>query len=236
MRGFVCLLARELEHYFVTPIACVVIAIFWAASGFFFSFNALFVSAVDMVTAFHNMSLLLLLMMPLISMRTVAEERGNDTLELLLTLPLGEAAIVLAKYVAMLVVLALMLAGSAAAVIPLALYGTPDYGPIVGGYLGVFLLGAAFAAVGLAVSSWAASQLVAAVTTWALLLLGWFVDYAAALPVFRGAVRWLQHVSFSVQYLDLIRGVLSAAALVYFASIVAIGLVLGVQALRAQRR
>ncbi|MCB1749853.1 MAG: ABC transporter permease [Gammaproteobacteria bacterium] len=235
MRGFVTLFARELRHYFVTPIACVVIAVFWAASGFFFSFNALFVAAPDMVSAFHNMSLLLMLMMPLVTMRTLAEERSGDTLELLLTLPVGEAAIVAAKYLALLVILVLMLAGSTLAVIPLALYGTPDYGPILGGYLGVFLLGAAFAAVGLAASSCAANQVVAAVLTWALLLLMWFVDYAAALDGAGGAVRWLQHVSFSVQYLDLIRGVLTRGAVVWFGSVIAVGMVVATQVLRARR-
>ena len=141
----------------------------------------------------------------------------------------------LAKYLALLVVLALMLGGSALAVVPLALFGTPDYGPIVGGYVGVFLLAAAFAAIGLAASSCAANQVVAAVLTWALLLLLWFIDYAAALDGAGAAARWLQHVSFSVQYLDLIRGVLTRAAVVYFGSVIALGLVLATALLRARR-
>ena len=165
MNAWYCVFARELKHYFVTPIAYVVIASFWAASGFFFSFNVLFVSAVEMVTAFHNMSLLLMLMVPLISMRTFAEERHNDTLELLLTLPLGEFSIVLAKYSALLVVLLLMLVGSSAAVVVLTIFGEPDYGPIIGGYLGVFLLGAAFASIGVLASALSTNQVVAAIAT-----------------------------------------------------------------------
>lgn len=235
MSAFGWLLRRELQHYFVTPIAPVAIAVFWAASGFFFSFNALFVSAVDMVTAFHNMSLLLMLLMPLLSMRTLAEERQADTLELLLTLPLGEGAIVFAKYLALLVVLVAMLAGSTIVIVPLALYGAPDYGPIVGGYLGVFVLGAAFAAIGVCASSLSTNQVVAAVVTWAALLLTWFIDYAAALDPLGGAARWLQHVSFSVQYIDLIRGVLSREALVWFGSVVIVMLVCAVQLLRWRR-
>lgn len=229
------LFARELTHYFVTPIAYVIIAAFWAASGFFFSFNALFVSAIDMVTAFHNMSLLLMLMMPLISMRTVAEERQNHTLELLLTLPLGDSVIILAKYAALLVVLLLMLAGSALAVVPLALHAEPDYGPIIGGYAGIFLLAAAFAAIGVLASSLATNQVVAAVTTWSVLLLLWFVDYAASLDPGAGATRWLQHVSFSVQYLDVIRGVLSRSAVVYFLTLSCVCLVAAAQVLKLRR-
>ncbi|MEQ8497664.1 MAG: ABC transporter permease, partial [Gammaproteobacteria bacterium] len=178
MRGFGWLLRRELQYCFLTPVAPVAIAVFWGASGFFFSFNALFVSAVDMVTAFHNMSLLLMLMLPLLTMRTLAEERQSGRLELLLALPLGETTIVLAKYLALLVVLVVMLAGSTLAVVPLLLFAEPDLGPIAGGYLGVLLLGGAFAAIGLCASSAATNQVVAATTAWGLLLLAWFIDYA----------------------------------------------------------
>ena len=95
----------------MTPIAYVVIAVFWSASGFFFSFNQLFVSAINMVSAFHNMSLLLMLMIPFLSMRTFAEERQNNTLELLMTLPISEAALVWAKYLALMTIVLLMLLG-----------------------------------------------------------------------------------------------------------------------------
>ncbi len=235
IHAWATLFQRELTHYFVTPIAYVIIAAFWAASGFFFSFNALFVSAVDMVTAFHNMSLLLMLMMPLVSMRTLAEERQNHTLELLLTLPLGDTVIVLAKYTALLVVLSMMLAGSALAIVPLALYAAPDYGPILGGYSGIFLLAATFAAVGVLASSLATNQVVAAITTWSVLLLLWFIDYAAALDLGASATQWLQHLSFSVQYLDVIRGVLSRGAVVYFLTLSVVCLVGAAQVLKLRR-
>ena len=69
MRNFIALYFRELENYFVTPIGYAILGSFWLANGFFFSFNTLFISAVDMVNAFHNMSILLLLMVPLMTMR-----------------------------------------------------------------------------------------------------------------------------------------------------------------------
>lgn len=235
MNTFACVLGRELQHYFVTPIAYVLIASFWAASGFFFSFNALFVSAIDMVTAFHNMSLLLLLLAPLLSMRTFAEERETNTLELLLSLPCGEASIVLAKYVALMIVVLLMLAGSAAAVLVLAWFAAPDYGPILGGYIGVLLLAGAFCAIGVLVSCASGSQVVAATLTWVCLLALWFVDYGAALVPGSAAVTWIQHVSFSVQYLDLIRGVIDNGAVAYFVSVIACCLVAATQLLAIRR-
>ena len=101
MIGFWSVFIRESQHYFVTPIAYVVISIFWLLSGFFFSFNQLFVSAIDMVSAFHNMSLLLMLMIPLLTMRSFAEEKQAGTLELLMTLPISDGAIILAKYLSL---------------------------------------------------------------------------------------------------------------------------------------
>lgn len=232
---WVGLVRRELLHYFVTPIAYIILGGFWMASGYFFSFNALFVGAIEMVTAFHNMSLLLLLMVPLISMRTIAEERQSGTLELLLTLPVGETAVVTAKYGAMMIIVFLMLLGSSLAVVALALLAEPDFGPIIGGYCGVFLLASAFAAIGVMISSFATNQIVAAVITWILLLFLWFVDYLSSLALPVWAVELARHMSFSLHYLDLIRGVLSSASVALFISVVVVSLVIAIQALKLRR-
>ena len=181
MIGFWSVFIRESQHYFVTPIAYVVISTFWLLSGFFFSFNQLFVSAIDMVSAFHNMSLLLMLMVPLLTMRSFAEEKQAGTLELLMTLPISDGAIILAKYLALMMLVFFMLLGSSVAVIVLIYFGEPDLGPILGGYTGIFLLASSFSALGLLISSLSANQVVAATATWSLLLVLWFIDYASAL-------------------------------------------------------
>jgi len=229
------LIKHELKYYFVTPIAYVVIAIFWSASGFFFSFNQLFVSALNMVSAFHNMSLLLMLMVPFLSMRTFAEERQNNTLELLMTLPVSESTLVWAKYLGLMVIVLLMLLGSAVAVVVLGYFGDPDYGPIIGGYLGIFLLAATFCSIGTLMSSISTNQIVSAALTWFCLLGLWFADYGASLAPSSWTVYVFQHISFSVHYLDLIRGVLTKGTLVYFLSVIFLTLVASVQMLKIKR-
>ena len=199
MIGFWSVFVRELQHYFVTPIAYVVISTFWLLSGFFFSFNQLFVSAIDMVSAFHNMSLLLMLMIPLLTMRSFAEEKQAGTLELLMTLPISDGAIILAKYLSLMMLVFFMLLGSSVAVMVLIYFGEPDLGPIVGGYTGIFLLASSFSALGLLISSLSANQVVAATTTWSLLLVLWFIDYASALFPASDLINLFQHISFSVQ-------------------------------------
>ncbi len=231
----ISLTKHELQHYFVTPIAYVVVAIFWSASGFFFSFNQLFVSALNMVSAFHNMSLLLMLMMPFLSMRTFAEERQNHTLELLMTLPLSESVLVCSKYIALLVIVLLMLFGSAVAVAVLSYFGEPDYGPIIGGYVGIFLLAATFSSIGILISSISTNQIVSAALTWFCLLGLWFADYGASLFPSSAFVYLFQHISFSVHYLDLIRGVLTKGTLIYFLSVIFLTLMVSIQMLKIKR-
>lgn len=235
MRGMYAVLLKELHEYFATPIALAVVVTFWALSGYLFSFHLFFVNTAQMVTSFHNMIILMLLVMPLLTMRTFSEENKSGTIELLLTVPLHDAATVAGKYLAGLLVLLLMIGGTATAVVPLAVYGRPDYGPIVGGYIGTFALGAMFLAIGMAVSSACTNQIVASLITWTLLVLLWFIDYPAALDLVPGLSSTLLHMSLSAQHVDLIRGVVSGSALVYFASTIVLSLFITMQSLRLRR-
>lgn len=235
MNALRALFVKELREYFATPIAFVLLAVFWALSGWFFSFGLFFVNVAQMVGSFHNMSLLLLLVMPLLTMRVFAEENKTGTMELLLSLPLAEWQIVLAKFGAAFVMLLVMLAGTATSVLPLVLYAQPDLGPIVGGYLGITLLGAAFMGLGMLMSSLTSNQIVAALLTWGVLTLLWFADYASALDAVPGLRGLFLHLSFSVHYVDVIRGVINSATVVYFLSVLGVSLALTALGLKGRR-
>ena len=235
MTALWALFIKELREYFATPIAFVLLAVFWALTGWFFSFGLFFVNVAQMVGSFHNMSLLLLLVMPLLTMRVFAEENKSGTMELLLSLPLAEWQIVLAKFAAAFVMLLIMLAGTATAVLPLLLFAQPDLGPILGGYIGVTLLGAAFMGVGMLMSSLTGNQIVAALLTWCVLTLLWFADYASALDALPGLRGLFLHLSFSVHYVDVIRGVINLATVCYFLSVLGVSLALTTLLLKARR-
>ncbi len=227
---------KDLREMFATPMAWSLLVVFWGVSGYLFSFNLFFVSAAHLVTAFHNISILLLLVVPLLTMRSFAEEAKSGTLELLMTLPVSDLAIVLGKFFALLAVLTLMLAGTASAVAPLALFSRPEMAPIIGGYLGIALLGAAYVAVGLCISCLCRNQIVAASITWAILTLLWFFDYGAKLGDDSGALaHLLMHLSFSVHYIDVIRGIVNLPTLVYFASVSILALSLNLVVLWSKR-
>ena len=235
MRGFLALYRREIEYYFVTPIGYIINGGFWLASGFFFSFNTIFVSAVDMVGAFHNMSILLILLVPIMSMRSFAEEYRLCTYELLITLRIKHRSIVLAKFAGLLTIFMLMLMGSAASVAVLVLFSKPDLGPILGGYLGIVLLGSSFVAIGLVVSVFSTNQIVAAVVTWTTLIGMWFLDYTEALTTSKSLSQGIQYVSFSVRYHDLIRGIFDLGSAIYFLSVTITCLVVACSVLQIRR-
>lgn len=235
MNAFFALYLKELRELFATPIAFVLLAVFWALAGWFFSFGLFFVNVAQMVGTFHNISLLLLLVMPLVTMRIFAEENKSGTIELLLSLPLSELQIVLAKFAAAFTMLLLMLAGSATSVLPLVMYAQPDLGPIVGGYLGITMLGAAFLGIGLLVSALTSNQIVAALVTWGALTLLWFADYAATIDVMPRLRGLFLHLSLSAHYVDVIRGVVNLGTVVYFISALVVSLALTVAVLKGRR-
>jgi ABC-2 type transport system permease protein len=177
MRTFLALLKKEELALFTSPIAYVVVAVFLIVMGYTFTLS-LFLSHInDLVHLFFQIYAIFLLTVPIITMRLVAEERRLRTLETLLTAPVTEVQVVLAKFLASMGLLLLMLVLSVAYPLTLAVFGSPDWGPIYSGYVGLVLLGAALIAVGLTTSSLVANQLVAAILSLSLFLLLWIIDH-----------------------------------------------------------
>lgn len=179
MSAFGILLRKELHATFTSPIAYVVATVFLLVTGYTFSLTLFFTKVANLTYIFHQMYVLLILLVPVITMRAFAEERKADTLELLLTSPVREVWIVLAKFLAQLTLVAGLLAGSGAYAVILGLYGEPDWAPIYGGYLALLLLGCLLVAVGIFTSSLTENQVVAATCALGLGLMLWFADSAS---------------------------------------------------------
>jgi ABC-2 type transport system permease protein len=176
MRGFAILWRKEATALFSSPIAYVVVAVFLLVMGYSFTLTLFVSHAPTLVYLFFQMFVLLLLIAPIVTMRLVAEERKLRTIELLLTAPVSEAEVVLAKFAASMSLILLMLALSLAYPIVLAIYGAPDWGPIYSGYLGLVLLAGALIATGLLASTLARNQVIAALLSLGLFLLLWIID------------------------------------------------------------
>ena len=179
MRALATLLARELHATFTAPIAYAVGAVFLLVLGYTFSLTLFFTKVANLTYIFHQMYVLLILLVPILTMRAFAEERKTGTLELLLTAPVREVWIVLAKFLAaFLLVLSLLLVSLVYPAI-LGRYGEPDWGPIYGGYLALVLLACLLVSVGMFTSSLTENQVVAAAISLGVFLMLWFADSVA---------------------------------------------------------
>ena len=176
MRNFVTLLAKEEKAVFSSPIAFAIVAVFLLLMGYTFTLMLFLNRTAELVRVFFQAAVLFLLIVPVITMRLLAEERRSGTLEILLTSPVGEIEIVLAKFAASLTLVGLMLALTAGDAIVLGVYADPDWGPFYSGFLGLLLLGAALAAIGLAASGLTSNQIVAAVVAMGVGILLWMID------------------------------------------------------------
>jgi ABC-2 type transport system permease protein len=176
MRTFVALLFKEEKAIFTSPIAYVVLSVFLVIMGYTFTLTLFVSHAPTLVHLFFQIYVLFLLTVPIITMRLVAEERRLRTIELLLSAPVSEAAVVFAKYLASVSLILLMLVLSGAYAIALGVLGRPEWGPIWSGYLGLFLLGTALVAVGLMASSLVSNQIIAALLSLSVFLLLWVID------------------------------------------------------------
>jgi ABC-2 type transport system permease protein len=229
MRTFAALLLKEEKAIFTSPIAYVVLSVFLVIMGYTFTLT-LFVSHVPtLVHLFFQIYVLFLLTVPIITMRLVAEERRLRTIEVLLSAPVSEPAVVFAKYLASLSLVVLMLVLSGVYAITLGILGRPDWGPIYSGYLGL-LLGAALVAVGLMTSSLVSNQIIAALLSLTLFLLLWIIDrFGWMLPDPFDAL--VVNLSLLVHFTPFATGSIFLSDAGFFISVALLGLFLSVRAL-----
>lgn len=181
MNNFLPLLGKEFRALFQSPVAYVVIGVFQTLMGYSFTLTLFNNKYATLIHIFFQSAGLLLLIVPVITMRLFAEERKAGTLELLLTAPVRESHVVIAKYLASMAVLAVMIGLTGVYAVVLGLFGSPDWGTIYSGYLGLLLLASTLVAIGLAVSALTSNQVIAAIVTIGILFSMWMVDTLASM-------------------------------------------------------
>ena len=218
MRPFVALLRKELRTYFGGPLVYLVAAAFFAYTGYYFHTDLVYFLTFGFGAnimenfwqlLFMDIRLVVIFAVPLLTMRLVAEERRLGTLELLLTYPLRDGAIVAAKLGACLVVVGLLIGGTA--LYPMWVYRVQPFAlsPLVAAYVGLFLLAATCASYGLFVSALTESQVLAGFLTSMPLLLLWLLSWneaataASTLPLLRAISLFNHFQPFAVGVIDL---------------------------------
>ena len=153
MRQAVHIFRKEFKTYFISPIAYIVISIFLLVTGWFFFTTFFLLNQASLRNFFSMLPIIFAFVVPAVTMRLFSEEINIGSYETLLTLPVTFLDVVLGKFLSAIVFLAAMLVPTLAYPITVTLLGQLDWGPVVGGYLGAVLLGAAFSAIGLLASS-----------------------------------------------------------------------------------
>lgn len=222
MRNILAVCTKELYTYFVSPIAYFVCFVFIAIAGFLFSILIISTSnsggtgGFVMETLFGNMAIILIFFTPVLTMKLFAEERKSGTIELLLTSPITDGQVVLGKFLASLALVGIMLALTLLFPLLTQRFGHLDTGLLLSGYLGILLISASFLSLGLLMSSMCKNQLVAALTSFGVLITLWVIGSLSA----RGGVfaRFLGYLSLPEHYRDFARGVILLKAVIYYVS------------------
>jgi ABC-2 type transport system permease protein len=236
MRNAFIIATKELKSYLASPMAYIIIAIFLIGTGFFFGNSPVTFNETSLGGFLGSpyYIIILLLLITVLTMRLLAEERKLGTIELLLTAPVRDSEIILGKFLGSLGIIVLMLVLTLYYPILLKVFGDPDFGPIASGYLGLFLLGCASLAIGIFASSLTSNQIVSAVVGGAILLVLWFLGSATIyLPQALGDV--IGYFSLSHYFSDFTMGIIDTRGIIYYLSITALFLFLAMRTLENSR-
>lgn len=219
MSKVLAIAGRELRAYFTSPLAYVVAAFFVVVSGYLFSLILYHTKQASLTPLFSNLTVMFLLITPALTMRLLADERRTGTIELLMTSPITDRELVIGKYLSAVIYLAFLLALTLVYPVILAFLGQPDWATIWTGYLGTFLLGASFMAIGVFASSVTANMIIAAMITFALSLVCWLLPSAG--QMFGGTANdVMSYLSVINHQENLGRGVIDTTDLIFYASFI----------------
>ena len=243
MGNILTLAQKELRAYFVSPIAYVLLVFFALLFGYFYVSSINFMIQLSMGQfgmggpqivninefmirpLFGNTAVILLFMLPMLTMRSFAEEKRSGTIELLLTSPLTDFQIIMGKFLGAMALYTLMLSLTLVHIGVLFWYGEPEWAPVLSGYLGLLLMGGSFISIGLAISSMTRNQIVAGVSTFAVLLLFWIINWMGdASGTTTQSV--LAYLSILEHFDDFSKGVIDTTHLTYYVSFITLGLFL----------
>ncbi|MFH1434979.1 MAG: ABC transporter permease [Pseudomonadota bacterium] len=227
---------REFLSFFNSPVAYIVISLFLLTVGtMFFVLGAFFLRAEATMRSFFGYAhVCFLFIAPALTMRMLAEEKRTGTFEILATLPVKEVEIVIGKFFAALSILVVALIFTFPYAISISYLGDLDWGPVVGGYIGLILLGGAYLAIGILASSWTDHQIisfiVALMISFAFYIMDWVINFIPS-----WAVSVINAISLQRHFTNIARGVVDTRDLIFFLSIIVFALLWATRSIEARK-
>lgn len=226
---------KELQTYFFSPVAYIVFSSFLLITGYLFWVVMVSSKLATMEPLLFNAGFVFLLGSPVLTMRLISEERKTNTIELLLTSPISPSEIVIGKFLACFTVFLVLMGLTLQYPQILSSYSSNlDFGPILSGYIGFTLLGAAFISLGLFASSLSENQIISAMVSFALLLFFWIIGwtkYALEGPVGEA----ISKISLFERYSDFLKGIVDSGNVIYFVVFTIVWLFLATRVLESDR-
>ena len=226
---------RELKAYFTSPLGYVFLAIFYAFSGLFFYIFSLSVGSTDISSVFLMMFIVLMVFVPLLTMRLLSEDKKQKTDQLILTAPVSLLSIVMSKFLAAYAIFAIGVAVMPVYGFVMSTFATVSWLPIWGNTVGLLLLGGIFVSIGLFISSLTENQMIAAIGGFFINLMILLMNtLKSALP--NGFLQdVLSSISVYSRYSEITSGIFSLSSLIFFVSVIFIFLFLTVRVLEKRR-
>jgi ABC-2 type transport system permease protein len=235
MNNIAAIFKKEFRSYFNSPIAYIFITFFLVLSAWLFYRGFFIINQAEMRGFFGLMPWLFLFFIPAVTMKLWAEEKKIGTVEILMTLPIKDYEVIIGKYLASFALLGVTIFFSLSLPITVAYLGDPDGGPIVGGYIGLVLMGAAYLSIGLFASTVTENQIVAfifgIVICFVLLIIGedivLFNTPGFLVPLF-------SYLGLGAHFSSVLRGVIDSRDLIYYLSVIGFFLYLSVLSLESR--
>lgn len=213
---------REFGAFFTSSIAYIFLSVFWLISAFFFYTTNLAYSTTDMSGLFQSMFLVVVILIPLLTMRLFSEEKKQKTEQGLLTAPVSLGGIVMGKYFAALALYTIGLLMTLVYALIISAYGVVEWGIVFSNFLALFLIGGAFIAIGLLISALTENQIAAAVLTFIVLILLFMLDSINMLVNIEWISKVLSYLSFNRRYNAITCGLFNASTVLFYISVAVI--------------
>lgn len=226
---------RELRSYFNAPVGYVCVAVLAALYGIFYYQVMALGSSSYISSVYGTMFNFGMMVIPIITMRSMSDDQKNKTDQALLTAPVGVTAIVAGKFLACLCVFFAATTLGLLPAVAISFFGSPSWGEILGNYLGTLLYGGAMIAIGVFISSLTVSQIIAAIGTFIVAVLLMYIDSLASAVNSAAVSALVGWISFQTRYTPFTQGVFSVSNTVFFLSVMAVFIFLTARRLESRR-
>lgn len=234
MSQILVLTKRELQAYFASPVAYIIMTLFLILAGWFFSSGLFLANSADLRPLFSGIRMILLFFVPAISMRLLAEEKRLGTIELLSTMPLKDWQLVIGKFLPSYLLIAVTIIMTLIHYFTLTSLGDPDTGVSFGGYVATLLMASSYLAIGLFTSSLTRNQIVAFISAFVIVFVLFLLDKITIfMPSFMAT--FLEYLSTDYHFNNIQRGVIDSRDIIYFVTLTFFFLYLTVKSLETRK-